>query len=309
MATDPLTPMPLEDVRDVVARARDRLHGTDAIPEQRSALTDIYHACLRATAVTDGAPTELLNALASGVADVPAPVVSGLSPRPRVVFRLLQAGALEAAWLVCETSAAGLVVEPTTATTSSGAPRARPRFPLVVHVDTPKVYAWLPGFRDPRYGAPDSCYDISGLVKLRTRVDAVRVEGNQLVAGGSASLSLVMPDADERVRLIARLDDETRVVVTGRRLRRPDLVTGVGDGLRRAAWSGWSARLDLRKLRRHPGDWGLQLDVTHEGVRRAAPLGGEVSELAALTVAAGVGDRRGRVKLATDGEAWHLSVA
>lgn len=308
MAADPLTPIPLDELRDAVAATTGRLGDAETIPEQRSILTDVYHACLRATPGLEDPPIELLTELASGVGDVPSNVVGGLNPRARVMFRLLEAGAFEAAWLVCETSAAGLVFEPTTATTSSGAPRARPRFPLVVHVEAPKVYAWLPGFRDPRYDAPESCYDISSLVKLRARVDVVRIERSTMVVGGSASLSLVMPDANERVRLIARSDEDTRVITTGQRLRRPDLVSGVGDGLRRAVWSGWSVGLDLRKLRAKPGVWALALDVTHDGVRRAAPLGGEVGELAALAVDAGLRGRRRRVRLEANGDAWQLIV-
>jgi hypothetical protein len=206
-------------------------------------------------------------------------VTDAMAPRPRTVFRLLHAGAPEAAWEVLIDNATGVVAEPTRASTSSGAPRTSWRLPLLTQVEGSTVYADLPGFRDPRYGVNDDCYDISDRIRVRHGVDEIAFDGAVVTIGGWAVLEALVTGPDERVHLVARSGD-VEVATPGVRLRRPDLLGQSADALQRRAWAGWSAQLDLNDARFVAGSWALAVELDHNGITRRSPLGETAGELA-----------------------------
>jgi hypothetical protein len=276
-------------------------------PSVGADLRDLHALLMRATPLLNEPPSATLVEAGDLVAALPGEVVDGLPPRPRTVFRLLLAGAVDAAWAVLIDNATGVVAEPLNASTSSGATRKAWRLPLLTRIEPPRVFADLPGFRDPRFGAPDDCYDITAGVRLRHHLDEVRIEGGIATFGGWAALDPLVTGPSEGVRLIASNGD-VEVAALGCRLRRADLVTGKADATERRTWAGWSTRLDLADPRLVVGAWTLSLEVDHDGVSRRVPLGTSAGELAraATSNVTRVGARSVRWK--TSGSRWGLVV-
>ena len=152
-----------------------------AVDEGR--LDELHDMLLRATADHDDAPRNLLARVGRRLTTAD---LANLTPRPLVALRLLAAGALDAAWQVLRDNAVGVVDESFDVATSYGARRTSWRLPLNTLVEPPKVYAWLPGLRDPRYDAPDPAYDITDLVTAAVRLDELWWDGPRLVFAGSA---------------------------------------------------------------------------------------------------------------------------
>lgn len=277
-------------------------------PSVSADLRDLHALLMRATPLVDEPPRASLAAAAGLVAELPSEVLAGLAPRPRTVFRLLLAGAVDAAWVVLIDNATGVVEEPFAGSTSSGATRKAWRLPLLTRIEPPKVFADLPGFRDPRFSAPEDCYDITAGVRLRHQLDEISIVGDIATLGGWAVLDPLVTGPEEQVRLIAGNGD-AKVAATGRRLRRADLVAGKSESAARRAWAGWSARLDLADPRLVEGSWDLSLEVDHDGVSRLVPLGANASDLARAGAYAvtRVGSRSVRWK--TSDRKWRLVVS
>lgn len=238
-------------------------------------LGDLHGMLLELTRDHDEAPRDLLAGVGERLRDLDVDG-EGLTPRPLVALRLLAADALDAAWLVLQDNAIGVVEEAFRQSTSSGVRRTSRRLPLITRVEPPHVYAWLPGFRDPRHGAPDAAYDITALVTPRVRLDEMWWDGATLVLAGSAHLRNLTATEDDAVAVVLTHTSGRQHVSPGERRRRPDLVRGTGADLTRLAWAGWSARVDTRALT--PGGWRVDLRVTQSGVERDAPLGRTVGE-------------------------------
>lgn len=190
---------------------------------------------MRAAPAVRQPPIAALAAAADLLGELPSRVEDALPPRPRTVFRLLRVGALDAAWLVLVDNATGLVEEPFKASTSSGAIRTAWRLPLITRIEPPKIFADLPGFRDPRFNPPDDCYDITTSVRLRHQLDEICIANGVATLGGWARLRSLATRPQEQVRLIAANGD-AEVSVRGRRRRRPRF----GD---RQGWESRAARL------------------------------------------------------------------
>jgi hypothetical protein len=273
----PLTSVEL--VASVAAIHADR--GDPTFPgraKSQAALRELHQVLMRAAASTSGPPLRALEAARALVAELGVESVDAMLPRPRTVFRLLGSGALDAAWEVLKDNATGVVDEPFHASTATGSARTSWRLPLLTLIEPPTVYADLPGFRDPRYGAPDDCYDITETVRVKHRLDEVFTNGATLTFGGWAALDALVTGPQEVVRLVAS-SGGAEIIAVGRRLRRPDLSRG-DDPPGRRAWAGWSATLDLGDPRLVPGTWDLSLELDHHGISRRAPIGAALSELA-----------------------------
>jgi hypothetical protein len=271
----------------------------------RRALTDIHQWLMQATPSATAPPLHLLALATALLAELPSEVADGLPARPRTVFRLLRAGQPVAAWHVLAENAVGVVDRAFAAATATGAARASSRLPLLTRVEAPMVFAELPGFRDPRYAAPDECYDLTDRIALRLRVEEIDVGATAVSLGGWAALDLLTTGPGEAVTLVASgLGGD--VAVTGSRRRRPDLVGTRGDALTRRAWAGWSASVDLTSPRFRNGTWTLSLQIDHAGVVRRCPLGAHLGELArsATSSAIRIGGRR--VGVTTEGEQLRL---
>jgi hypothetical protein len=273
MAVEELTPS-LRTLRRGIGEAAD---GSRA--QQQAMLREVHELLMRATPMSTQPPLSSLT-IASEVLDAfPVEVADSMAPRPRTVFRLLRAGALDATWDVLIDNATGVVAEPVHTATSSGALRTAWRLPLLTRIEAPTVYADLPGFRDPRYAAADDCYDITDRVRLRHGVDEISFDGTAVTIGGWAVLEALVTSPNEQVRLVAR-NSEAEIATAGVRLRRPDLLGQTADALQRRAWAGWSAHVDLGDPRWVAGSWALSLELDHEGVSRQVAVGETAGELA-----------------------------
>ncbi|MGI8882463.1 MAG: hypothetical protein ACR2KJ_18535 [Jatrophihabitans sp.] len=254
--------------------------------EQESAVQQVLSAgvhdlVMHATGSGDVLPQRDLEMLADAVrTTVPAAAEDALEPRVRVFVRLLRAGALPPAWTLAADNGSGTVQQRVDFSTSSGAARTSLQLPLFMLVDGGRAYGWLPGFRDPRWGVPDSVFDVSADVVLRSSLDEARIAGDRLVLSGWAYLTLLATSAEDTVAVAFDNPDGHREVVPARRLRRSDLVKGTGEDLTRLAWAGWAAEVDLRRLAARPGDWRVTMSLAHGELARTAELAEHYGPLA-----------------------------
>jgi hypothetical protein len=268
-----LTPLTVDDAR---AQLDDVVGGGPGL--DKTALLSL-HDVLRATSGTvDEEPAELLAHAVEIVKRADTDLVESLSPRPRVVMRLLRADAVTAAWLVILDNATGAVRRDFRASTSSGADRVEWALPLITTVEPPGIYAELPTFRDPRFGLADELFEIGSAIKVRSHIDEV-AGGRRPTISGWAALDHVTTDADEQVALVAAQDGR-EVRWPGVRVRRADLVGGNRETIRRRAWAGWSVECRPEDLVEPTGRWSLWVEVTHRGLVRRGRIGKSVGELA-----------------------------
>lgn len=304
-----LAPITLVELDDALAELAEQGPAA-AVDRSASArlLRAAHEALVRATGASAEMPQDSLRAAARLAGALHEGACDSLSPRPRTVFRLLAADVLPAAWALLAENATGVVDDAFHDSTATGAPRTSWRLPVVTCIEPPAVYAELPGFRDPRFAAPDDCYDIANLVRLKAGVDEITYDGSSVLLAGWAALDVLATGAGETVHLLAS-DKRTTVRSTCRRARRPDLVSGRGEGLTRRAWAGWCGTLDVSPDGLGAGEWSLSVEVDHEGIVRSAPAGRELGALArAATSAATVIDGR-TLSWRGDGAKWRLSIA
>jgi hypothetical protein len=249
-----------------------------------------------ATADHDTAPRRLLAAVA---AELPDDGGTSLRPRERVAIRLLRAGAFDAAWAVLRDNGVGVTTEELRANTSAGVRPTAWRLPLSTLVEPPRVFAWLPGFRDPRLTAPDEAYDVSDLVTVALRLDELWWDGPRLALAGSAYLRHLPAQPSDDVSLVLRHGSGAQVTVACERLRRPDLVTDGIDSVSRRAWTGWSARVDGRALR-PSGLWKPSLRITTRGLERETRLAPGRGDAVPAASRQRVGTREATTRFADD---------
>ncbi|HEX3898091.1 MAG TPA: hypothetical protein VHW74_02890 [Mycobacteriales bacterium] len=283
----------------------DRIVASAGTAPTKDDVERAYEVLLGATADSELAPFPFLATAIGLVGAAEVSVVESLPPRAMVALRLLRAGAAEAAWAVLLDNATGVVKRPFRASTSSGAERTEWVLPLLTAIESPHVYADLPGFRDPRYSAPDAAYEIGDAIKLRCQIDEV-IPGTAPKLSGWAALDLLQTEPDESVAVVARSEDR-EIRWAGMRHRRADLVGGTRDTLRRRAWAGWSAELDPAKLATDGGQWMLWLEVGHRGVARRVRLGRSVTPLGARAVGKDICDRP-RTHLVEAAGGWSLQL-
>lgn len=215
-----------------------------------------------------------LRALAAVVRDdVPAGAEDRLGVRVRVFVRLLRRDTLEPAWMLAQDDASGVVRPSKAASTWAGGSRLGSALPLPTHVEGGHVYAWLPGFRDPRWGVPDEVFDISGDVVLRGELDEAILVGGRLELYGSAYLGLLAAGPDDEITIALSGPAGTRYRVHAERVRRPDLVKPSGPDLTRLAWAGWRASVELAPMLNAPGVWRPRLEIVEHGIERSELLG------------------------------------
>jgi hypothetical protein len=259
----------------------------------KDGLRRVHEMLVRTVPSTTEPPLASLKLAASLVGPDLEAIVMSLSPRPRTVFRLLAAGAYEAAWAVLTSNAVGVVQAVRTEASAVMVGTSTRRLPTLTLVEPPHVYADLPGWRDPRYGAPDSSYDISDQVSLSYGLDEVAGSGDVITLGGWARLRLLTTRPDEAVRVVL-VQSGSEYVVAGRRMGRAELMVRANEQLHRQSWAGWSADLESSLL--PSGTWSVFLELEHCGVVRRAPLGAASSPLALAGTRGitGFGDRSTR---------------
>lgn len=276
----------------------------------RSILMRLHGEVMRAAADVDGTKPQELDRLAAAVRDVvPAGPENKLPVRERVFVRLLRSGAVEPAWTLAGDDAAGVV--PTSRAGlkwAGGAERNSVVLPLSTVVEEGRAFAWLPGFRDPRWRLPDSVYDVTADARLRVVLEQLSLEGGRLMLGGSAHFEVLTTRADDEVTVVLRGPGGRMHRVRAERARTPEFVTSSGPELTRLAWSGWHAVVDLTALRQMPGRWSVRLELTQAGLRRSAPLGPDRGPFARTVDGCGPTDERGRVFRLKSGPDGRLSV-
>jgi hypothetical protein len=273
-----------------IAGLSQRLADAPDAAGRRAELTAVYDLFLSAGRSIVDLPPDLLPEMREALAGDDARTWNALNNRPRTAFRLVAAGHYEAARAVLAEAAWTAKVDP-----------------AFVHVDGGQVFAWLPGFRDVRFDAPDSCYDISDGVGLSATVDAAHLTRERLLLGGTAYLTrAVTATPVERVFLVLSRSGMADVMVPGRRHRRPELVSGSGIDLSRRAWSGFSVDIDLASMPPGSGTWRLALALDHDGLRRRVDLGKSADALAKQEGNTSVRRRRTVWRLDTSGQRWAL---
>jgi poly(ribitol-phosphate) beta-N-acetylglucosaminyltransferase len=285
----------------VIAGLAEAVAGIEGLPDQERTKmmlallrTEVHDVVLQLTAEVDALPADRLGELAAAVrAAVPEGAEDRLPPRVRTLIRLLRRDALEPAWVLAEDNAAG-VVRPTRAQSMwAGGSFASPRLPLPTVVDDDgRAYAWLPGFRDPRWGVPDDVYNIDNEVVLRSSLDVVLLRRGELRLSGGGYLGLLETSAQDSVVVVLNGPDGAEHRVAARRVRRPDDVRLSGPELTRLAWAGWHAQVDVAALST-PGTWRVSLEVTERGAQRTSPLGRKRGPLAQPEMVAASVERRG----------------
>ena len=134
-------------------------------------------------------------------------------------------------------------------------------------VDGNRVFANFPHFRDD-YGIPDSCFELTPLIELRSRIDQAEVTDGKLVLRGRAHLTY--------------LGGGTTVVLKrwprGEELRYATETIPAPTSSARNPWSpprGFTTEIDLSTARNGthlaPGPWQIRLEVGPPGFRRGAP--------------------------------------
>lgn len=301
----PLAPLTLAELDAAVAQLR--AEPVDSAEQCRAQLRGLHEVLLRATPLTADPPELILAAVADLVGGLSSESIDAMAPRPRTVFRLLRAGAPVAAWQVLIDNATGVVEESFHASTATGAARTAWRLPLLTRLEPPRVFADLPGFRDPRYDAPEDCYDITPVVRLRHELDEVVVAGSVVTFGGWCTSDPLRSGPEEAVRLLVT-SDGSELTIDGRRLRRPDLWSNTGPVAARNVWAGWSATWDLADPRLGPGSWALTLRLDHAGIERSAALGSRITDLARVATRPPIRIGPRTLRWKTGGRRWHLVV-
>jgi hypothetical protein len=179
---------------------------------------------------------------------------------------------------------------------------------LLTTIEAGTVFAELPGFRDPRYAAPDDCYDLTAAIRLTSHLDELMVGDTGVTLGGWAALDILTAGEHERVSVVLTASDrETRF--EGRRVRRVDLVSGRGEALTRRAWAGFAVVVDLAAAAGlSAGEWALWIELDHAGVVVRQPIGRHVSALATAAARAEITAGSTRIRWDTSEKQWALVV-
>lgn len=262
-------------VADVAIRIREQ-PSWERGPAYREVLSTEVHDPVRAIAAQDD--DSALAALARLAAQVRALIPVGpedqLPPRVRVFIRLLRHDALEAAWTLARDNASGVVAATNARATLAGGSYLRGELPLPVEIVDQRVYAWLPGYTDPRCELPDRIFDVTGDVTPRVTLDRATPSGGGVVElAGLAYLPWLDTGAHDRVAVLFVAPSGRQVRIEAHRARRVDLAGQRDPDLARSAWPGWYARVDLAELADDSGRWAARLQLEHAGLHRSAPLG------------------------------------
>lgn len=255
--------------------ANDLPEGADRQKAIRAALARLRPDVSTVASGADETVAPGLDAVAAVVREmVPRGAENPLPTRDRVFIRLLRADGLEPAWTLAEDNAAGVAPRPRAGVTWAGGPElsaAPPSVPTMI--ENGRVFAWLPGFRDPRWGVPDDVYEITGRVDLRVLLERASLTRERLLLAGSAYLNVLTTRADEDVSVVFAGPGGRERRVPATRVRSPEHVQPASSDLGRLAWAGWYVSAGVAALPTAPGRWSVRLEVTQAGLRRAQILG------------------------------------
>ncbi len=281
---------------DAMGRADELPKGARRNKAIRSQLVRLHRDVMRAAAgVGDAAPGELDELAASVQRLVPVGSENALTIRERVFVRLLRAGAVEPAWTLAEDDSSGVVRSTRVGMKWAGGPETNVVLPLPTVVDGDAVFAWLPGFRDPRWGLPDSVYDVTDRVRLQVVLEQLSLESDQLKLAGSAHFTVLAAHADGEVTAVLRGPGGEDHRVRATRARTAKGVAPSGPELTRLAWAGWYVAIDVTALRSAPGQWSLWLELAQDGLRDEVSLGLHRGSYAEGVRSCGPIEARGRV--------------
>lgn len=254
----------------------------NAVPSVRSqaataaALIAAHDSVLAAVVNPEGCRLESADfaALRRAVAGLSAEQLRrGVPPRIRVFFRLVQGGFFEPARQLAADNAVGVVAPRTRSFRWAGGKGAPRKLPLPTVICDGKVFAFLPGFRDPRWSVPNDIYDVSESAWLRGTLQFMQVDGTEWVLAGSAYVTLLAADPADQVELMVVPEPGTagkKLRIPAQRVRSPEFVTA-GDG-ERLAWAGWQIRTELSDPALRPGVYSLRVRLSQQGVIRQVAL-------------------------------------
>jgi hypothetical protein len=241
--------------------------------ELRRLLRAVHGAVMRHAVDLDAPPVAELEKLADAVrTSIPEPVEDVLPPRIRVFVRLLRRDAFPPAWTLATDNASGVVHSTSAVSTWAGPGHIRTQLSLPTFIEDGAVFAWLPGFRDPRWSVPDEVFDLGADVEARSRLDRAVFADGRLALAGSAWLTRLSGRPDDRVQLVLS-DGEDSIRVDAARVRTPERVEDSGPGLTQLAWTGWTAAIELAELATRSANWRVRIEVDQDGVRRGEALG------------------------------------
>lgn len=267
----PITSAELDATVATLATLAARSGAARGRAERRGLLRELHEALIRSVPTAAAMPSSVLAAATEIAGQYEPGVADSMQPRIRTVYRLLRAGVPNAAWAVLAENSVGVVDDLGSGPTATGTRPTLRRLPLLTRIEPPTVFADLPGFRDPRHRAPDDCYDISELVRLRATLDDLEPTDGAVVVGGSAALDHLRVGPDDRVRLVLA-GTTSEIAVDGHRHRRPDQFPGSAHLPLRREWAGWSARIDLTDTPVPAGEWALLLELERDGIGRRAAV-------------------------------------
>jgi CDP-glycerol glycerophosphotransferase len=154
----------------------------------------------------------------------------------------------------------------------------------VVRSGTRREGRWhvrYPFFRDPALAIPDSVYDVTDEMTLKTRLDEVTWRAGKLCIEGHAYIRNLDAPAvgDTRIKVMLRNNRTHRTIrLPVQRIRRPDVTARSGNGAACQDWSGFAVQLSPRRLATVPGvwraaNWELMVRVSGDGISREGPIG------------------------------------
>jgi hypothetical protein len=260
---------------DLAALAAEAQARTDRDVALRELLrTHVHGVAMRAA--TDGGEDAVvvLEDLAAAVAEhIPEGTENRLGPRERVLTTLLRRGAVEPARMLALDNASGVLRPSKPVSAWAGASTLSSRLPLPTLAEGGHVYAWLPGFRDPRWDLPEEVYRIDADVVARGALEQATVAAGHLTLYGTAWLSHLTASPDDEIVVLFDGPDGAAHRARAGRTRRPELVKPRGPELTRLAWGGWHARVPLEPLAAVPGTWRTRIRIEEQGIHRAGALG------------------------------------
>ena len=182
--------------------------------------------------------------------------------RVRVFVRLLRRDAFEPAWTLATDNASGVVHATSAVSTWAGPGHARTQLALPTFVEDGAVFAWLPGFRDPRWAVPDEVF-ISARTSRCVAGSTAPVRRRAAHLAGSAWLTRLSARPEDTVELVL-FDGADRIQIGA-----ADADAGTGGGQRAGAdpagVGGVVGGLVLAPVAARSADWRVRIEVDQDG--------------------------------------------
>ncbi|WP_367140114.1 MULTISPECIES: glycosyltransferase family 2 protein [Streptomyces] len=145
-----------------------------------------------------------------------------------------------------------------------------------IQVESGRVYALYPYFRDSTLNIPDKCYDLAGELRARHRIDSAKINATGLRLTGHAYIHRISTH-DVTTHLILRkrgTEVERRLAV--HHTPTPSQLVDDENGLHEYDMAGYDVTIDFALLT--AGLWDISLAVGAQGVVKEVRLGSSRAE-------------------------------